>query len=238
MANSTLETVSDKAKTPVPPRWKVQPAAAPEFRIVDDASAWRAVLTGEFVAAIGRHLHVEESHIERAVFTGAQLPQLRLTDVVVDAADFSGVDLEESLLTRVEFRGCRMSGLQAVATRMHDVAFTACKLDGYTFRMSEADRVTFSTCELRGADFYAASMKDVRFFDCDLSDADFSQAELSNGQFHGSNLVDIKGGDSLRDIVIDTAQVVPLALRVFGAMGIRVDDERDNLVEAPPRLRR
>ena len=53
-----------------------------------------------------------------------------------------------------------------------------------------------------------------------------------------SNLVDIKGGDSLRDIVIDTAQVVPLALRVFGAMGIRVDDERDNLVEAPPRLRR
>ena len=70
---------------------------------------WRAVLTGEFSAAVGRHLHVEESHIERAVFTGAQLPQLRLTDVIVDAADFSGVDLEESFLTRVEFRaaGCR-----------------------------------------------------------------------------------------------------------------------------------
>ncbi len=238
MASSTLAIVSARAKTPASPRWKVQPAAAPEGRIGDDASVWRAVLTGDFVAATGRHLQVEESHIDRAVFTGAQLPQLTLTDVVVDAADFSGVDLEESLLTRVEFRGCRMSGLQAVSTRMHDVAFTDCRLDGCNFRMSEADRVTFSTCELRGADFYAAAMKDVRFFDSDLSDADFSQAELSNGQFHGSNLVDIKGGDSLRDIVIDTAQVVPLALRVFGAMGIRVDDERDNLVEESPRLRR
>jgi hypothetical protein len=222
----------------VSPRWKVQPSVAPGFRIEDDASAWRAVLTGEFPACIGRRLHVEESHVERAVFTGAQLPGLRLTDVVVDAADFSGVDLEEALLTRVEFRGCRMSGLQAVATRMHDVAFMDCKLDGCNFRMTEADRVTFSTCELRGADFYAASMKHVRFFDCDLSAADFSQTALSNGQFHGSNLVDIKGGDSLRDIVIDTAQVVPLALRVFGAMGIRVDDERDKLVEESPRLRR
>jgi hypothetical protein len=84
-ANGTLETVSDRAKTPVSPRWKVQPAPAPEFRIEDDASAWRAVLTGEFQAAIGRHLQVEESHIERAIFTGAQLPQMRLTDVVVDA---------------------------------------------------------------------------------------------------------------------------------------------------------
>jgi Pentapeptide repeats (8 copies) len=81
-------------------------------------------------------------------------------------------------------------------------------------------------------------MVDVRFFDCDLSDADFSRAELSNGQFHGSSLVDIEGGDSLRDIVIDTAQVIPLSLRVFGAMGIRVDDERDKPVEESPRLRR
>ena len=230
--------MSDKAKTPVPPRWKVQPAPAPEFGIEDGASAWRTVLTGDFSAAGGRHLHVEESHIERAVFTGAQLPQSQLTDVVVDAADLSGVDLEESLLTRVQFRGCRMSGLQASAVRMHDVAFTECRLDGTNFRLSEADRVTFSTCELRSADFYSASLKDIRFFDCELTDADFSQAELSNGQFHGSNLVDVKGGDSLRDIVIDTAQVVPLALRVFGAMGIRVDDERDAPLEESPRLRR
>ena len=52
---------------------------------------------GDFVATTGRHLQVEESHIVRAVITGAQLPQLTLTDVVVDAADFSWVDLDESL---------------------------------------------------------------------------------------------------------------------------------------------
>jgi hypothetical protein len=32
--------------------------------------------------------------------------------------------------------------------------------------------------------------------------------------------------DHLRDIVIDSSQVLPLALRVFSGLGIRVDDDR------------
>jgi uncharacterized protein YjbI with pentapeptide repeats len=222
---------------PAPPRWKVQPVSAPDFRLEDEASVWRAVLTGPFMDGTWRHVEVEESRIERAAFTGAQLPRLKLTDVVAEAADFSGVDAEESILTRVEFRGCRMSGLQAVSTRLQDVTFTNCKLDGSNFRMSEADRVTFDTCDLRDADFYAASLHDVRFFDSELSGAEFSKALVPGGQFHGSNLHDIKGGADLRDIVIDAAQVVPLAHRVFAAMGIRVADERDTPVAPPAPLR-
>jgi hypothetical protein len=65
------------------------------------------------------------------------------------------------------------------------------------------------------------------FFDCDLSEAEFSQAVLPGARFHGSSLADIKGGEYLRDIVIDSSQVLPLALRVFLALGIRVDDERE-----------
>jgi hypothetical protein len=63
-------------------------------------------------------------------------------------------------------------------------------------------------------------------FDCDLNGADFSQAVLPGAKFQGSSLAEIKGGEYLRDVVIDSSQVLPLALRVFSALGIRVDDER------------
>jgi hypothetical protein len=47
-------------------------------------------------------------------------------------------------------------------------------------------------------------------------------------RFHGSSLADIRGGEYLRDIVIDSSQILPLALRVFAALGIQVDDDRGN----------
>ena len=65
------------------------------------------------------------------------------------------------------------------------------------------------------------------FYDCDLSETDFSQSELGGARFHGSLLTDIKGGEYLRDIVIDSTQVLPLALRVFSALGISIADERE-----------
>jgi hypothetical protein len=80
---------------------------------------------------------------------------------------------------------------------------------------------------LRGAEFSAGRFTSACFFDCDLSEAEFSQAKVPGTRFHGSSLSDIKGGEYLRDIVIDSSQVLPLALRVFSALGIRVDDERD-----------
>jgi hypothetical protein len=39
-------------------------------------------------------------------------------------------------------------------------------------------------------------------------------------------MVDIRGAEYLRGIVIDSSQVLPLAVRVFAGLGIRVEDER------------
>lgn len=84
----------------------------------------------------------------------------------------------------------------------------------------------FDRVNLRGAEFSAGHFASTCFFDCDLDEAEFSQAVVPDARFHGSSLVDIKGGEYLRGIVIDSVQVLPLALRVFAALGIRVDDER------------
>ena len=50
---------------------------------------------------------------------------------------------------------------------------------------------------------------------------------MPGARFHGSSLADIKGGEYMRDVVIDSAQVLPLALRVFAGLGIRIEEERE-----------
>ncbi len=39
---------------------------------------------------------------------------------------------------------------------------------------------------------------------------------------HGSDLTDLVGGAALRGVTIDSAQIVPLALAMFDALGIIV----------------
>ncbi len=113
-----------------------------------------------------------------------------------------------------------MSGSVMPQAHLQDVEFSECKLDRINFRMSEGDRVLFDHVNLRNGEFSSAHLKSACFFDCDLSETDVSQAVLPRARFHGSLLSDIKGGEYLRDIVIDRSQVLPLATRVFSALDI------------------
>jgi hypothetical protein len=198
-----------------------------EILPTDDLELFQLTVQGDFSDHRCLGMTVEEAHILHASFVGADLRQIRLVDVMVEGADFSGADMEEASLSRVEFRDCRMSGVLFPEAKLQDVTFTECKLDGANCRMIEADRILFDQVNLRSAEFSAARFTSACFFDCDLNEADFSQAVIPGARFHGSLLADIKGGEYLRDIVIDSSQVLPLALRVFFGLGIRVDDERD-----------
>ncbi len=120
-----------------------------------------------------------------------------------------------------------MSGALIPQAQLHDVGFYECKLDGINFRMTTGDRVVFDHVNLQKGELTSAHLVSACFFDCDLSETDVSQASLPQARFHGSILTDIKGGEYLRHIVIDSSQVLPLAARVFSALDIRIDDERD-----------
>jgi uncharacterized protein YjbI with pentapeptide repeats len=93
------------------------------------------------------------------------------------------------------------------------------------FRMTTWDHAELSDVDLHDADFYAAALAGVRFYGCDLTGADLSKATMAGARLHGSTLEGIKGADSLRGAVIGADQILPVALSVFAAMGIVVDDE-------------
>jgi uncharacterized protein YjbI with pentapeptide repeats len=195
--------------------------------VSEEAIFERIAISGDFSGQDAPGMELTECHITSAAFTGASLPALKLTDVLVEGADFSGVDLEGARLTRVAFRNCRLSGVLIPQGRLRDVVFSGCRCDGANFRMLDAECVSFDHVDLVEADLYAARLLATRFFDCALEGAQFSQAVLPKARFHGSTLEGVKGAEYLKEIVIDSAQVLALALPIFSALGIEVEDERE-----------
>jgi uncharacterized protein YjbI with pentapeptide repeats len=95
--------------------------------------------------------------------------------------------------------------------------------------MCRGERVGFESTTMRGADLYEAELSAAHLFDCDLSGAELSKIRMAGARLHGCTLDEIKGAGYLRDVVIDATQLVPLALNVFAALGITIDDERERL---------
>ena len=88
----------------------------------------------------------------------------------------------------------------------------------------------FESTTMRGADLSEAELAAAHLFDCDLSGAELSKIRMAGARLHGCTIDEIMGAGYLRVVVIDATQIVPLALNVFAALGITIDDER----ERPP----
>jgi len=173
----------------------------------------------------GRPEEIRESRVIDVRFDGVDLDRLLVTDVVFEDCSFVAASWADASFNRVEFRTCRMTEVVLAGARLDDVRFVDCKLDGANLRMAVGAVVEFLRCPLTGADLYAARLEAARFFGCDLERADVSAARLDGARLHGSRLGGLIGGEQLRGVVIDSSQVLPLALRVFSALGITVDDD-------------
>jgi uncharacterized protein YjbI with pentapeptide repeats len=167
------------------------------------------------------------SRLSGVQFTATECHRLRLLDVVLDDCEFSGAVLSEATFVRVEFNRCRMSGLVAAGLNGRDVKWSGCKIDGVNYRAASLERCEWSDCLMDEADFYASKLTLASLYRCDLTRAEFSKARCDRVNLHGSTLQGIRGADSLRGCCIGSDQVVALALPLFTAVGVLVDDDPD-----------
>ncbi len=196
--------------------------------MLDEDAEWIGVeVTGDFAGALAPDVEINGSRLTQTLLTGARLDRIHLTDCLFIGCDLSGTIVDEAVMTRVEFRECRMSGLVASRARLADVRFVDCRLDEASLRMANAERIELVSCDLRGGDLYQATLVEARLATCDLSGADLSQADLHGARLQGSKLDDIKGSKALAGVVIDSAQIVSVALAVMRALDILIDDEID-----------
>jgi uncharacterized protein YjbI with pentapeptide repeats len=218
---------TSKTQTPKVPKLPTELVRLADQTLDDGSDISDSLLSGDFSSRSCRETVVEQCRVSRAQFTGTELQRARFIDVVIEKSDFSGADLDEVSFTRVEFRDCRLSGAILTRCNLRDVLVSHSRMDGASFRMTAFHAVTFETVDLTRSDFYATTFENARFFDCDLTEAEFSKASAPGVRFHGSKLFDLKGARYLEGAVIDSSQVLPLALAVFTAHHITIDDERE-----------
>lgn len=201
-----------------------------EGSLADHADLEGVRITGDLVAPpdvrtiIGAEL--KASRWSSGRLTGHRFRRLRCIDVVFDNCDLSGAILEDSALTRVEFHECRMSGVVLAGARMNDVLFSRCKLDTANLRMLDGTRVEFRDSDLREADFHEAHLTATALHDSDLSGADFSRVSPDRLRLHGSQVHDLRGASALDGAMIDPDQRMDMAMALFNASGIIVDEKR------------
>ena len=191
----------------------------------DDDELFAVSLRGDFTAAEFSDLEVRESRIDGAALTSSRLRRATFVDCVVVDSELSGAVLEDCHFERVEFRHCRVSGVQAAGCRFTDVALFDCKADGGNFRMTVWERGELRDSNLVDSDFYGTRMPGSHIHGCDLSNSDFSKCDLAGSHLQDSRLDGLRGGDSLRGVTIGTDQLIPVAVAIFAAIGISVDDD-------------
>ncbi len=198
---------------------------------LDHDDEWSEVTGGgDLVGVDAEDVEIHGSSLADLRLTGAALPRVRITDTRFTGCELSGARLDEATLTRVEFRDCRMSGFVATRARLRDVSFVDCRLDAASFRMAVAERIAFAQCELIDADFYEARLDNGAAFDrCDLTRASFDRAALAGARLGGSTLDELRGAEALAGAFIDSGQLVPVALALFAALGITIDDDAADL---------
>jgi uncharacterized protein YjbI with pentapeptide repeats len=216
-----------RSSAPRPPRLPLA-LSVPESCPLADRFEWvRSEIIGDFSGQSASDGEITESRVVGARFIGTTLDGLRMRDTVIESCDLSGARLGDADLTRVEFRNCKMPAIDLAAARLGDVLFADSKLDNANFRMISGEHLRFDHVSLPSGDFYAAEVAQAQFLDCDLTAAVFSQSELAGVRLHGSNLEGLKGAIQLRTAIIDSTQVLPLALGILAALDIEINDERE-----------
>lgn len=193
------------------------------------------MLDGPVIPGSAGGLELARCRVRNAQWTSSHLVSLQLRDVVIEHSDLSGAILEQATLTRVRVNECRLSGVELARSSFRDVLVVGSRLDQANLRMCHFERVTFDGVDLQAADFTGTTFAKCRLFDCNLTGADFSKVKAEGARLHGSVLEGIKGADSLRGVVIDSTQMVPLGVRLLATMAIAVDDQRE---PEPPRRER
>ena len=117
------------------------------------------------------------------------------------------------------FSDCRMSGALLPRAQMLDVTFSEVRLDGVNFRMIEGERVMFDHANLERGELIPAHLKSGILFRLRPEQSRCVSGQGCRGlAFTGLTSQEIKGSEYLRDVVIDSPQVLPLAKGVFAGL--------------------
>jgi uncharacterized protein YjbI with pentapeptide repeats len=209
-------------RPPLSPRVPEELAPLDPAQLEDEARFDAVELTG--VAAEGlevRHLTLTESHV-RAALAGARLPDLHLSDTVLEGADLANLHAPAAALRRVEIDQARLTGATLSEASLRDVTLRGCRMDLASLAAARLERVVFADCDLREASLGEAVLRDVRFERCDLGGAELSRTRLQRVELEGCRLEGIRSAADLRGAAMPWPDIVANAGVFAAAAGVRI----------------
>jgi uncharacterized protein YjbI with pentapeptide repeats len=162
--------------------------------------------------------------LRRVSMGGTRLPDMRMSDALLEASDLSGVQALKARWYRDEFVGCRLTGMQLFTFHGVDIFFRECSMENAMFTAGRFKSVRFERCNLRGMLMEKMDLAGTVFRNCDMAGADLSGSGLKGVDFRGSDLSGLRvEGRQLRGTLIDSLQAVQIA----SLLGIIVQDPPD-----------
>jgi uncharacterized protein YjbI with pentapeptide repeats len=141
-----VTSVSKPPQSPYPPDPAETPGEELEFGDLVDVVATDRDWAGERAVRFS----ARRVELRRCRFTGAELGEATLDDVVFLECRVDLVGLRFAKLERVVFRDCRMSECDLYGAALKDVLFESCELREATLSAATLERVELRACDLTG----------------------------------------------------------------------------------------
>lgn len=177
----------------------------------------------DLVGLQAKNLSLDEVILEKIIAVQAGLEKLQLSDVIAKGCDWSGANCADASMIRMALTNCRGVGWDLNKSVLKNVVFKDCKLDMANFRFAKLTQVRFVDCSLAETDFQAAKLEHVEFQNCIFDRTEFAQSTIKDVDLRTSQLLEIKGWQSLQGVTIDQTQLITVAPQLAAALGLKTD---------------
>ncbi|MDT0323163.1 pentapeptide repeat-containing protein [Streptomyces millisiae] len=181
-----------------------------------------------------RDLDLADTHMLDGRITGLKAQRTRLEKLRVDSVEFISCDLAslqwtDSKISRSVFRDCKLMGATLEDVTLDNVLFENCKLDYSTLtRVRAAGPVIFSKSSLRETTFAAADLTSTLIDDCDLRLTEFDGGKYRGLDLRGNTLSQLRGLSSLKQVIVDQAQMLQLAEALAAELDVTFGEDLDD----------
>lgn len=198
-------------------------AAGDASSFVPEATLEKVQVTeADIIGLQAKGLILDEVKLEKVSALQAHLEKIQLSDGAIKGCDWSGAICADASFIRVACSQCRMGGWDVSKGFFKDTTFKNCKLDMANFRFAKLKKVQFIECTFVEADFQGAVLEDVAFEQCVFDRTEFANAKVKNVDLRSSDLLEIRGWQSLKGAMIDGAQLVTIAPQLAATLGLTV----------------
>lgn len=210
-------------RPPVPPRLPEPLRPAGDADPEHDAVLRAAQITWDGGARVdARGVRVVGGRLDAVDLTGARLPLLDLSDVLVAGGSLANADLREAAWRRVEVRGARLTGVRLTDARLDDIVLADCRIDLAALSGARLRRVVLRDCRVAGSDLQGLAGEDLVLEGCDLREVDLSDARFTRTELRGCRLDAARGLERLRGVGMPFGDVLENAGAFAGHLGIRL----------------